>query len=401
MSLVLKKRLLAVGLIILAALLLVYVFMPAPVKVDISSIDRGDIEVTVEHEGVTRVREPYMISAPVNGRITRIEIEPGDPVVAQKTLLAEIKPADPGFLDTRSLSAATADLEAAKAEKDLTTAKLKSARAALELARSDATRTEALFKKGNVSIKSLDEARANLLMRHAELETALSALDVAQHQLEAASARLIQPGKARAPGNDLCCVEVRSPVSGKVLRRLQRSETLVSAGQPLIEVGDPLGLEIAVDLLSTDAVKVRPGDRADILGWGGPKPLKARVRLIEPAGFTKISALGIEEQRVNVILDFEESDENRQALGDGYRIEGRIIVGDYANVIRAPVGALFREADEWAVFVVEGNRARLRTVKLGPRNDEMATVVSGLEEGDRIVLHPGNNLVDGARVKSR
>jgi HlyD family secretion protein len=401
MTLALKKNLLAGSLVLLALGLLIYAFMPAPVLVDTAGVGKGRIEVTVEHEGITRVREPYMISAPVSGRITRIEIEPGDPVEAQNTLLAEIKPADPAFLDARSLPAAKADLEAAKAEKDVTAAKVKSARAALNLSKADAARTEALFKKGNIAIKSLDEARANLRIRQGEYETALSALDMAGHQLEAAEARLIQPGNSSPSGKTACCVEVRSPVGGKVLRRLQRSETVVTAGQPLIEVGDPEGLEIVVDLLSTDAVKVRPGDAAYIMGWGGDKPIKARVRLVEPSGFTKVSALGIEEQRVNVILDFDEAKENWRALGDGYRIMGRIIIGNYANVIRVPVGALFREGEDWAVFAVEGGRAHIRKIQLGPRNDDMASVTGGLKEGDSIVLHPGNDLTDGARIKQR
>lgn len=401
MTLALKKNLLTGGFVLLVLGLLVYAFTPAPIKVDLAKIGRGDVEVTVEHEGITRVHEPYMISAPVSGRITRIEIEPGDPVIAHQTLLAEINPADPSFLDSRSLTTATANLEAAKAEKDLSQSKIKSARAALDLARSDALRTEALFKKGNISIKSLDEAHANLRMRQAEYETAVSALDLAGHQLEAAKARLIQPGKTASASKGNCCVEVRSPVSGKVLRRLERSETVVTAGQPLIEVGDPEGLEMVVDLLSSDAVKVKPGDKAYILGWGGPKPLNARVRLVEPAGFTKISALGIEEQRVNVILDFDSSKQDWQKLGDGYRIIGRIVIGDYKQVLRVPVGALFREGDNWAVFVVDGGRAHLRKIALGARNDDIAVITKGLSAGQRVILHPGNDLSDGARVEAR
>jgi HlyD family secretion protein len=279
-------------------------------------------------------------------------------------------------------------LAQARAERDR-------AAAALEQARDTSKRREQLNEAGLLSREELESSRTAVVTAASTLRAAEAAVAQAAHQVDVARARLQSP--ARSGGR---AIDVRSPVPGVVLKRMHESEAVVAAGEPLIEIGDPSRIEIVSDLLSTDAVRVKPGSAARIEDWGGGTPLEARVRLVEPSGFMKVSALGVEEQRVNVILDLVDAAAAR-ALGDGYRVEVRIVMWESDDVLTVPTGSLFRRGDQWAVFVVAGNRAELRSVELGHRNSDAGEIVKGLEPGDQVVLHPPDTLEDGARVRRR
>ena len=311
------RRLVRIGVVVIVlAAVLIWAFRPAPVPADFAAVERGVLQVTVTEEGHTRVRDRFVISAPVPGRMQRIELEPGDPVVAGKTVVARFAPTDPGLLDVRT-------------------------RAELEIARAGLVQTRS--------------------------------------------------GRTNA-------IPLYSPVTGVVLRRLQESETIVPTGQPLIEVGDLANLEIVADLLSSEAVKVEAGQPVVVEQWGGDRPLEGRVRRVEPSGFTKISALGVEEQRVNVIVDIE----NRpQDLGDGYRVEIRVVVWSRDNVLKIPTSSLFRSGSDWAVYKVAEDKAVRQIVTVGQRNDLEAEVLSGLSEGERIVVYPSDAIQEGITLTPR
>ncbi|MFC7047592.1 efflux RND transporter periplasmic adaptor subunit [Emcibacter nanhaiensis] len=394
----------ALGLLFLA--LLVYAFIPEAEEVDLETVRRGDVEIVLEAEGKTRIRDIYTVSAPIDGRMMRIESEPGDMVRAGETVIANMTPADPTFLDKRSETQARADVQGAEAVKWQASTQVDRARAELNFAEAEYRRNEELFKNGNVSIARLEEAELQLKMRQAELRASEADLQVAESQLAAARARLVQPGQvedaAEKDSHDhLCQVCVHAPVDGKVLRIMHKSEGVIAMGTALAEIGDPTNLEIVVDMLSRDAVKVRPGDRALIRRWGGVEEINARVRLVEPSGFTKISALGVEEQRVNVILDFVDPPEKWQSLGDAFRVEVGVIVDRAENVLTVPVSALFRDNEKWSVFVFADGRAELRPVKVGRKNDLQAEILDGVKEGERVIVHPGNAIADDVRVKER
>jgi HlyD family secretion protein len=353
---------------------LAWLLRPQPVPVDLVTIGSGPIQVTVSDEGQTRVKDVFVVSAPLPGLMQRITLKAGDEVVAQKTVVARIAPNDPNFLDARSEQEARAALRRAEAERDFAAAELE--------------RFQRLAASGVISANDLDAAR-----RRAQTTTAA---------VEEARARLTAPASTkRRRGPDCDCVDVYSPVSGRVLRVLQESEAVVAPGAALIEIGDPENLEVFVDLLSTDAVRVEPGQRVLVEAWGGGPPLSGRVRRIEPFGFTKISALGIEEQRVKVLIDFSDDRERWKRLGHGYRVEPRIVLAEADEVLKVPQAALFRENGTWSVFVDEGGRAELRTVELGLENGLEAQVLKGLTAGERVVLQPGGRVSAGASIKPR
>lgn len=403
----LKKPLIWAVAIIAVAGFLAYMFAPRPVPADFATIDRGDVRVSVEGEGKTRVREVYTISAPISGMMERIRLEPGDPVVSEETVLARIVPADPLFLDVRSAAEAEADVKAAEAAVSLARAKVEAAEAELDFARSELKRAEELAQRGNIAERTLERSVIDVRMRKAELDTARSDLGVALSRLASARARLIQPGEQPDVNNPdpdsggVCCVAVRSPVGGEVLTVPDKSARVVTAGETLIEVGNPRDIETVIDILSTDAVKIRPGDAAYIEHWGGGDPLPAIVQRVEPSGFTKISALGIEEQRVNVIIDFTGEAATRQPLGHGFRVEARIIIDEAKDAIRAPISALFRQGDQWHIFVVEDGEATLRPVQTARRNDTHVEITDGLKPGETVILHPSNAIDDGTDVVKR
>jgi HlyD family secretion protein len=373
---------------------------PPAVPVEVGLVTRGPLQLTVDEEGETRVRQRFVVAAPATGRLLRIQLDEGD-AVAVGDLLAQIVPVP---LDPRDRAAAEARLEAAEAAQQGAAARAALADAALAQAERDLARAEHLREAGATSDEALERARLERTRARRELEAARFAVAAAEHEADAARAVLMAARSSRgdpASPDDPCatpgtCIDVRAPIAGHVLRVREESERVLLGGTPLLELGDPNAIEIVVDVLSADAVKIRPGAELWVEDWGGEKPLHATVRRVEPSGFTKISALGVEEQRVNVIADFVDTPDG---LGDGYRIEARIVVWQAEDVLRVPSSALFRHGEGWAVFVLDGAVARRRDVEIGARGPFAAEVKSGLEDGERVVLHPSDRLGDGVRVK--
>lgn len=382
---------------------LFYAFMPRAVPVDLVEVGSGPLTVTVEDDGVTRVREVYVVSAPVSGRVLRIDAHVGDPVTAGATLLATILPSDPSFRDVRTQAELEAAVHAAEAAVALAAADIRRNQAELDYAQADYERSRRLFAQGHIAEAAMDRARRELRTREAALATARAALRQRESELRSAQVALMAPS-AQARGDvdaNQCCFQVRTPVSGRVLRIHQESEAVVAAGSRLIEIGDPADIEIVVDLLSRDAVRVSPGDTVRVERWGGEGALNGRVRRIEPFGVTKVSALGIEEQRVNVIIDLTDPRERWERLGHGYQIDAQIILWHGETVLQAPLSALFRRGEEWAVFRVNNGRAQIRTVTIGRTNRRAAQVLGGLEAGDRVVAHPSDRVRDRIRIVPR
>lgn len=391
---ILKNRMVIIGASLLA-LIVVMAAWPKSQPADVAKATRGPLRVSVDDEGETRVHERFVISSPVACRVLRIELEPGDRVARGRTVLASLQPSDPGLLDARSLAEAEAGVKAGEASMGRARAERERARVALDLARSELTRNQKLAQEQIVSRETLESQASAALSAEEGLRAADFALAAAEHELSMARARLLT---SHAGASNAKAIRIVSPIDGVVLKRLRESEAVVPAGDPLLELGDPKRLEIVTDLLSTDAVKVRPGAHVDIERWGGDKNLRARVRRVEPSGFMKISALGVEEQRVNVIIDFEDPQEAWDALGDGYRVEVRIIVWESEDTLKIPTSSLFRHGDSWAVFVNAGGRARLRSVEVGRRNGLEAQALSGVAAGESVVIHPSDSLVDGTRI---
>jgi HlyD family secretion protein len=391
-----------IGLLLLALMVvagLVYGFMPRPLPVDLVEVRAGNLAVTVEEEGKTRVVERYVISAPVAGYARRIDLKVGDPVRAGQ-VLAVLEPSRADALDPRARAQATARVSAAQAALEAAREEARGAAAEAELAGQDLARTESLGRERFLSQAAVDQARATLKRAQAGRQAAEAAVNVARYDLEAARAALAQAAALRV-GGPADAVAVLAPVAGRVLKVAHESEGSVTAGQPLIEVGDPSGLEIEVEVLSTAAVRLAPGTPVRLDRWGGEQTLEGVVRVVEPTGFTKVSALGVEEQRVRVIVDLTSPPEAWRRLGDGYRVEAAFVVWEGRNVLLAPTSALFRHGDGWALFVLAEGRARLRPVRIGQRNGLQAQVLDGLKAGERVIAHPDDKIADGVRVKAR
>jgi HlyD family secretion protein len=382
------KRSVWIGLGLGAAGLVTLVFRPTKFPVETAHITSGALTVTVDEEARTRVHDRFLVSAPVTGRLSRIALREGD-AVRKGEVVARIAPAP---LDTRGQDVATAKLQSALASSRAADATAVRARAAMVQSTRDRERAEQLARQGIATPEQLEQARLAELSRTKELESAEFAAQAATHEVEVARA-----GTTGANPEENCpdVVEVTSPIRGRVLRVVEPSERVVQPGMELLEVGDPATLEIVAELLSSDAVRVRPGARVIIEEWGGDQPLTGRVRMVEPSGFTKVSALGVEEQRVRVIID---PADRGTALGDGFRVEVRIVIWEGANVLKVPLNTLFRRGTEWTVFAVKDGRAVARPVQIGQRNQLEAEVHSGVSEGDVVVLHPDDKLADGARV---
>ena len=388
-----------------------YGLMPAPVEVDLAPAEKGSIRVTVDQDGKTRIRERYVVSTPLAGRLLRIEMDPGDEVEAGETLLATIEPRDPELLDARSIAQAEARVRAAEATLEKMDPTLEEVRAAQEFAEAELKRIRDARIGSPLSV-SESELESKLLAyrtRTALLRTARHNEEIAKFELEQARAALIRshPQEGASVENGVSPSEngwdftIRSPIDGRILRVFQESSAFVNAGTSLLELGDPTDLEVEIDVLSRDAVKIRQGALVLLEHWGGNKTLQGRVRLVEPSAYTKVSTLGVEEQRVNVIVDLVDPPQDRTALGDGFRVEARIIVAEAAEVLRIPTSALFRVGQRWAVFRVERGDARETIVRLGLENGLEAEIVEGLADGDQVVIHPGDNVSDGSPVRRR
>ena len=414
-------------LIVLAAVVggLVYAFLPEPVDVDLATVERGLLRVTVDEDGKTRIREKYVVSAPLVGRLLRINMDAGDPVNAGKTLLATIEPRDPELLDARTVAQAEARVKAAEATLKKVEPQLEEIRVAQAYAEAEMTRTRQAARSNAVSKSELEQAELLYRQRSEELRSMRIQREIAEFELEQAEAALLRtrprengfndPSPPANPpdrqssdadqvatnGNGGWTFTIYSPIDGRVLRVFQESAAVVTAGTPLLELGDPLDLEAEIDVLSRDAVKIEPGAMVFLEHWGGDRPLHGQVRLVEPSGFTKISTLGVEEQRVNVIVDLVDAPEERTTLGDGFRVEARIVIDEAADVLKVPTSALFRVGDRSAVFRVNDEVAHRQLVTVRRQNGLEAEVIEGLAAGDRVIIHPSDQVEDGVAVRQR
>jgi HlyD family secretion protein len=392
-----KRKLLTLGALLAFAAILGWAFYPKPVAVDVAEIRTGRFERRIEEDGRTRLREHFVLSAPVAGRLARVTLREGDAVQLGQ-VVATLWPADPALLDERRLAEQREQVAAAEAGVQRAQAGVARAEATQAQAEADLQRSETLAARGFISANQVDNARLAAQVRQRELEAALQERNTARHQL--AQLRIaLRPSGGTAPGANRPW-PVRSPVAGKVLRLRQQSEAVLPAGAPLIEVGDPAQMEVLVDLLTEDAAQVRPGAMARLTNWGGPALLEARVRLIEPSAFTKVSALGVEEQRVNVLLDIVSPPAQRQGLGDHYKVDVSLPVLSAEAVTLVPVGCLFPRGSRQALFVLDGGRARLQEVELVARNGQDAWIRSTLRPGTQVIAYPPASLRDGDRVRA-
>jgi HlyD family secretion protein len=392
------------GAAALAAALLAWAFAPRPVEVEVAQAVRGRFEATIDEDGKTRLRERYVVSAPLAGSLQRIALREGDWVQAQ-AVVATLTPALAPLLDERTLRELRARLEVTQAQVLRVDARAERARVGVEQARNELQRTEALSRQGFVSPTKLDTDRLSALAAQKELDAAQQERHIAAHEVEQAQAAL---GAARRGGIGGGGFALHAPISGRVLRVLQTSEATVALGTPLIELGDTAQLEVVAELLTTDALKARPGSRVLIERWGGSGTLQGQVRLVEPAAFTKVSALGVEEQRVEVLIDLASPPEQWRALGDGYRVGVRIVTVAEADVLKVPVSAVFPVPaaqpggpGTMAVYALRDGRAVQVTVQVGARNGSEAWIRQGLAEGETVIVYPGAAVKDGARVRAR
>jgi HlyD family secretion protein len=371
-----------------------FVLRPAPVEVDAGRVTRGPLLITIEEEGRTRVRERYVVSTPANGVLDRVNVRPGDRVSRGATI-ATLRPGLSTPLDARSTTQLRARAEAARDELVRAQAARDAARAELDFATADARRATGLCEAGALSIADRDLADTRMRTAQQRLQQASAAIRVTEHGVQEAEAALLSPRDAPRG----TAMALRAPLEATVLRVFEESERTLPAGAPVVELGDPASLEIVVDLLSSDAVKVRPGAATRLHRWGGNTTLDGTVRRVEPSTFTKISALGVEEQRVNVVVDFDCGDE--AALGDGYTVDVQIVVDSRANALQVPTGALVRVGEGWAVYVIdESSIARLRPITIGARAAFEVECLAGLAGGEHLVLYPGDRVFDGTRVRA-
>lgn len=370
---------------------------PQPVQVDVARASRGLLEQVVDDDGRARIRERYTVSAPVAGTLARIDLHEGD-VVDPGTVVARLLPLASPLLDPEARKAAEQRLASAIDASEQAKATLSRSQIARDQAATDLGRVENLEKAGSLPPAQLDQATADARMRTAEVASAQFALRVADHEIAQARAALARFTPGTGTSDQL---EITSPVHGKVLHVLHQSEGVVAAGAPLLEVGDPTALELVADVLSQDAVLMRPGMAARVLHWGGSDTLGARVRRVEPAAFTKVSALGVDEQRVNVLLDLDGAPETWGPLGDGFAVEIEVTIWSKPDVLRIPTSALFREGDTWCVFAVESERARVRNVQIGHRGPLQVEVLDGLQPEEVVVMHPGAAVREGAHLAFR
>lgn len=382
-----RKVLAPIALTVLVGLALTYAFRPRPTAVDTASVSRGPMLVTIDEDGEVRAHDRYAITAPIAGRLLRVRLREGEHVRAHAIVATLVPvPITPG-----EQAGQLARVEAAEATYREAQARVAHARADLEQARRDFTRSEILAGAGAMAKQDMEQRRTTVSSATSDLVAAVARETSSAADVRAARANL----EALETGQP---VDVRAPVDAVVLRVDEPNERVVPAGTPVMLLADPSRYEVRIDVLSTDAVKISPGMRVSVEDWGGTAPMLARVRVVEPGAFTKVSALGVEEQRVYVIADLIGAPGR---LNDGYRVQGRIVIWERADALRLPIGALFRCADDWCAFTVEQGRAKRHVVRVGQRNEDTAQVLDGLRERDSVIVYPPTVLSDGARVRSK
>lgn len=394
-----KRKAVIAAIILLLLALLAWAFMPTPTEVEIATVRQGRFERSVQEDGKTRLRERYVVAAPLTGHVSRINLKQGDTVTRDATV-ATLWPVAPALLDERARAEQLARIGAMQASTARAHANVEHASAALDNARAELKRSEMLAQQGFVSPNQNETGRMNVRLREKELESAHHEEDAARHELDQSRialqrfTQMTQDGQQRA-------YAVKAPVSGKVLKVSQQSEGVMAAGTALMELGDPTELEVVVDILTEDAAQIKPGTAVQLSNWGGPVVLAGQVRLIEPAAFTKVSALGVEEQRVNAVIDITSPAAQWQTLGDGFKVDVRVLVEVEENAVKVPVSALFPVGARSALFVLDQGHARLREIEVAARNGIEAWVKSGLTPGTQVIVYPDNKLKDGDRVKAR
>lgn len=392
-----RKLLIALFLVGVAAAI-AWTFRPVPIPVSTAHASRGPLQVTIEEDGQARIRERYVVTAPVTAYAARLSLHVGDTVRAGHVLL-QLEPLPPTVLDARTRAEAEAGVAAARAALRAAETTAVAASTSSALATREQARLRPLFDVGTVTKTEYDRAASNAERAAAEFESARASVEVARQQLRGAQTTLRYAGGERHPAAEH--VAVTAPISGRVLSVQHEDEGVVNSAQPLLTIGDPRSLEIVIDVLSADAVRIRPGMAVQLDRWGGNTPLRAHVRTVEPTAFTKISALGVEEQRVRVIADLESAPETFAALGDGYRVEARFVVWETASTLRIPHSSLFRSGDEWAVFAVNDGRAVQRKVQVGERGALQAEITEGLSDDEIVITYPDDRLKDGVRIEIR
>jgi HlyD family secretion protein len=412
---------LAVLAIAAVAVMIIYALRPMPVLADFVKVQRGPMMVAVQDDGITRIRERYVVSSPLNGRLLRISFDVGDMVTAGNTVLARMQPTDPDLLDPRAVAQAQARVSAAERRLEGMKAELAKAEAALDFAELELGRLQRLRSQSAVASSELEQAKFFFQARQQEARAAGFNVDIAEYELQLQRAALLltkpldeanDPNRSAPPpkqsastdGNTAEEMELAivSPIDGRILRIYQESTAVVLAGSPLLEIGDPSDLEVVVDVLSRDAVQIDPGDPVLLENWGQPEPLRGQVRRVEPSGFTKVSALGVEEQRVNVIIDIQDPPRMRAALGDNFRVDAKIIIWQQTEVLQVPTSALFRVGQQWTVFRVDGDsKAVAQAVTVGRNNGSQAEILDGLEAGQVVIAHPGDSIANGVTVANR
>ncbi len=404
-----SRRALSIAAALGVAGLLGFTLWPRPMLLDFATVERGTMRVVISEEGRTRVQEPYVVSSPVAGMLGRVTVLPGDQVIAGETIVAQMRPANPAILDIRTREQAVAAVNAAEAALNVARADLNAAQANRDFADSEHSRIQKLVDRGISSVANLERALQVLRVAGAAVDTSKAAIGVREAELTNAKAQLIgidDQGLAQALGLGgqavTSTIPIRAPIDGRILRLLQKSETILPVGQPILEIGDVQDdLEVMSELLSADAVQVTVGDAVIISNWGGPRELTGHVDRIDPYGYTKHSALGVEEQRVEVTIKFDGVDDDLAGLGHGYRVDVNIVIWEHDDVLIVPSSALFRTKGEWALYAVTDGKTQLRTVGIGRNNGLQAQVLSGLNEGDIVVPFPSSGLADGQTVARR
>ncbi|WP_114009518.1 efflux RND transporter periplasmic adaptor subunit [Cohaesibacter intestini] len=399
-----SRSFLTIAALLVTAAALAYAFWPRPLMVDMDVAKRGAMIQTINEEGRTRVHDAYVVSTPVAGRLMRVEAKPGDAVIRNETVVAQMRPLNPAALDIRTREQARAAVTAAEAGLRVARADLNKAIADLEFADSEWQRSKQLAAKGSESQASLDRKQSTVRSASAIRDTAEAAIAMREAELANTRARLIsfddpQPTSAQADDH---AIPLKAPTTGHILRVIQQSETTLTAGTPIMEIGNiENDLEVVVELLSTDAVQVSPGDRVIIEDWGGEATLSGEVERVDPWGFKKFSSLGVEEQRVNAVIQFTGPRDTRLRLGHGYRVEVRIVIWESKDALIIPSNALFRDGEDWAVFKVIDGKAQQARVNIGRNNGIKAQILDGLKEGDPIILYPSAGITNGVKVAQR